>query len=260
MRREPRLRARAFQRAAIRVKQLQAVAWLCLLLCLGTAPAMAGTQNQAPSDLVTSEILKNYMAGMTYIPTPLSLPTDEDLDIPASPSVASTEPVIDQTGPGGTDDDVALPDPVPVKKPPARKPVESKPGKLALTNPVPGAVLSSRFGLRWGRMHEGIDLAVPMGTPIHASESGKITYSGWASGYGNFLIVDHGSGVSTRYGHASKLLVRNGQKVKKGQVIALAGSTGHSTGPHLHFEVVHQGEHFNPLNYLGHYINVASSF
>ena len=98
--------------------------------------------------------------------------------------------------------------------------------------------------------HKGIDIAVPRGTPIYAADGGTVTYSGWMSGYGYLVQIDHGNGYVTRYGHNSSLTVSVGQHVYKGQQIARAGSTGNSTGNHCHFEVRYNGVAKNPLNYL----------
>jgi murein DD-endopeptidase MepM/ murein hydrolase activator NlpD len=115
--------------------------------------------------------------------------------------------------------------------------------------PVDGPVTSG-FGMRWGRMHTGIDIAVTTGTPVHASASGTVVYAGWMSGYGNLVAVDHGGGLATAYAHNSSLLVSVGQSVQQGDTIALSGSTGHSTGPHVHFEVRVNGVPVDPLQYL----------
>ena len=114
--------------------------------------------------------------------------------------------------------------------------------------PVQG-VLTSGFGMRWGRMHEGIDIAAPTGTPIHAAASGTVIYAGWMGGYGNIVIIDHGNGFATAYGHQSAIYVTSGY-VDQGQVIGGVGSTGHSTGPHVHFEIRVNGVPVDPLNYL----------
>ncbi len=98
--------------------------------------------------------------------------------------------------------------------------------------------------------HTGMDIAGPIGTTVCAADGGVVTFAGWQGGYGNFVIIDHGNGLVTRYGHCSKLLVSSGQRVEQGQAIALRGSTGHSTGPHLHFEVLQNGSFRNPINYL----------
>ena len=114
--------------------------------------------------------------------------------------------------------------------------------------PVNGPITSG-FGWRWGRMHEGIDIGAPCGTPIHAAASGTVIYSGWADGYGNFVVIDHGNGLATAYGHQSAIYVSGGA-VSQGQAIGAVGSTGHSTGCHLHFEVRVNGNPVDPLGYL----------
>jgi len=115
--------------------------------------------------------------------------------------------------------------------------------------PVAGPVTSG-FGSRWGRMHEGIDIAVGSGTPVHAAAAGTVVYAGWLSGYGNIVVIDHGNGLSTAYAHNSSLIVGQGAVVGTGFVVALSGSTGHSTGPHVHFEVRVNGTPVDPLGYL----------
>jgi len=125
----------------------------------------------------------------------------------------------------------------------------STPSSSGLIWPVNGPVVSG-FGMRWGRMHEGIDIGVGYGTPIHAAASGTVVFSGWMSGYGNFVIIDHGGGMATAYGHQSAIAVGNGQSVSQGQVIGYVGCTGHCFGPHLHFEVRINGSPVDPLGYL----------
>jgi murein DD-endopeptidase MepM/ murein hydrolase activator NlpD len=115
--------------------------------------------------------------------------------------------------------------------------------------PVSGPV-TSPFGWRWGRMHEGIDIAVPTGTPIAAAAAGRIVYAGWMSGYGNLVLIDHGGGLSTAYGHQSSVAVSVGQIVSQGQTIGYSDCTGHCFGPHLHFEVRVNGQPVDPLGYL----------
>jgi murein DD-endopeptidase MepM/ murein hydrolase activator NlpD len=114
--------------------------------------------------------------------------------------------------------------------------------------PVNGPITSG-FGPRWGSFHEGIDIGAPCGTPIHAAASGTVIYSGWMDGYGNFVIIDHGNGLATAYGHQSAIYVSGGS-VSQGQTIGAVGSTGHSTGCHLHFEVRVNGNPVDPLGYL----------
>ncbi|MDQ2983724.1 MAG: peptidoglycan DD-metalloendopeptidase family protein [Actinomycetota bacterium] len=115
--------------------------------------------------------------------------------------------------------------------------------------PVNGPVVSG-FGMRWGRMHNGIDIAVGSGAPIHAAASGTVVYSGWMGGYGNLVAIDHGGGLSTAYAHQSSIAAGNGQRVSQGQVIGYVGCTGHCFGPHLHFEVRVSGSPVDPLGYL----------
>lgn len=117
--------------------------------------------------------------------------------------------------------------------------------------PVSGKVkITSNFGARWGRMHEGIDIGLPIGTPIKAAKSGKVTLSGWSSGYGYAVFIKHDNDTITRYGHNSKLLVKKDQFVYQGQVIALSGNSGRSNGPHLHFEIRIKNRAVNPRKYL----------
>ena len=106
--------------------------------------------------------------------------------------------------------------------------------------------ISSRFGQRWGRLHAGLDIANVVGTPVHASKAGTVSYAGWRGGYGKCVMIDHGNGVQTLYGHNSKIQVTVGQKVSAGETIALMGSTGNSTGPHCHFEIRINGSPVNP--------------
>ncbi len=115
--------------------------------------------------------------------------------------------------------------------------------------PVNGPV-TSPFGWRWGRMHEGIDIGVGYGTPIRAAAAGRVVYAGWMSGYGNLVAIDHGGGISTAYGHQSSIAVGLGQVVSQGQTIGYVGCTGHCFGPHLHFEVRVNGTPVDPLGYL----------
>ncbi|HEY8416493.1 MAG TPA: peptidoglycan DD-metalloendopeptidase family protein [Limnochordales bacterium] len=116
--------------------------------------------------------------------------------------------------------------------------------------PVQGGRISSRFGPRWGRMHQGLDIAVPTGTPVRAAAAGTVTYAGPMGSYGNLVILDHGNRVETRYAHNSRIVVRVGQKVKRGEIIAYSGNTGNSTGPHLHFEIRYRGTAVDPDKYL----------
>jgi murein DD-endopeptidase MepM/ murein hydrolase activator NlpD len=125
----------------------------------------------------------------------------------------------------------------------------STPSAAGLIWPVSGPI-TSPFGWRWGRMHQGIDIGVGYGTPIHAAAAGTVIYCGWEEGYGNFVVIDHGGNLATAYGHQSSIAVACGQTVSQGQVIGYVGCTGHCTGPHLHFEVRINGNPVDPMGYL----------
>jgi peptidoglycan DL-endopeptidase CwlO len=124
-----------------------------------------------------------------------------------------------------------------------------RPGSGGLIWPVNGPIVSP-FGMRWGRLHAGVDIAVPSGTPVHAAKSGKVLIAGWVSGYGNYTCIGHGGGLSTCYGHQSSIGVSVGQSVSQGQVIGSSGCTGHCFGPHVHFETRINGAPVNPMGYL----------
>jgi hypothetical protein len=132
---------------------------------------------------------------------------------------------------------------------PAAAAVERKERPLPVAewvHPLAAAQVTSCFGQRWGRLHAGVDLAAPHGAPIVAAGAGVVVSAGENGGYGNAVLIDHGNGYLTHYGHLSAIAVRAGQTVKAGEHIGDEGSTGHSTGPHLHFEV-HHGHFQNPL-------------
>ncbi|KNF07021.1 peptidase M23B [Gottschalkia purinilytica] len=123
-------------------------------------------------------------------------------------------------------------------------------GTGEFVTPTRGTI-TSRFGSRWGKHHQGIDIGARIGTPIVAADSGEVVFSGWNNGgYGYMVEINHSNGYSTKYAHCSKLYVKAGDKVEKGDNIAAVGNTGRSTGPHLHFEVIKNGVHQNPDGYL----------
>ncbi|WP_188657037.1 M23 family metallopeptidase [Sphingomonas metalli] len=131
-------------------------------------------------------------------------------------------------------------------------------GAIAIPSvqPVADLKFTSNFGIRsdpfrgTAAMHAGVDIPGPVGTPIYATADGIVANSSWRGGYGNLVEINHGKGIATRYGHLSKLLVAEGARVHRGQLIALMGSTGRSTGPHLHYEVRIDGHAVNPLPFL----------
>lgn len=133
-----------------------------------------------------------------------------------------------------------------IKPPPPRK------GTGVFARPTSRGYITSGFGWRWGRKHAGIDIGVKIGTPIKASDGGVVTFSGTKGGYGRCVIINHGANMSTLYAHNSKLYVRKGEKVFKGQTIAASGNTGRSTGPHLHFEIRKNNVPLNPIKYVSY--------
>jgi murein DD-endopeptidase MepM/ murein hydrolase activator NlpD len=127
--------------------------------------------------------------------------------------------------------------------------VTSTPSAAGLIWPVSGPV-TSPFGPRWGSFHYGIDIGVPAGTPIHAAAAGTVIECGYDGGYGNLVVLDNGGNLATAYAHQSEIAVACGAHVEQGQVIGYVGNTGHSFGPHLHFEVRINGTPVDPLGYL----------
>ncbi len=129
--------------------------------------------------------------------------------------------------------------------PPPKSPTGS------FVSPVSGGTVTSPYGPRWGGTHTGIDIATSTGTTIVSTDGGVVTFAGWSGGYGYMVKVDHGNGYSSWYAHCSSLLVSVGQQVAQGEPIARVGSTGNSTGPHVHFEIRINGNHVNPSGYIG---------
>ena len=132
---------------------------------------------------------------------------------------------------------------------PYAEPADTTPSAAGFTWPTSGQITSG-FGPRWGRMHQGLDIAAPTGRPITAAKSGTVIVAGWSGGYGQLVVIDHGGGLATAYAHQSRIAVRTGDPVTPGGLVGFVGSTGHSTGPHLHFEVRVNGAARDPLPYL----------
>jgi murein DD-endopeptidase MepM/ murein hydrolase activator NlpD len=132
---------------------------------------------------------------------------------------------------------------------PYAEPADTTPSAAGFTWPTSGQITSG-FGPRWGRMHQGLDIAAPTGRPITAAKSGTVIVAGWSGGYGQLVVIDHGGGLATAYAHQSRIAVRTGDPVTQGGLVGFVGSTGHSTGPHLHFEVRVNGAARDPLPYL----------
>ena len=132
---------------------------------------------------------------------------------------------------------------------PYAEPADTTPSAAGFTWPTSGQITSG-FGPRWGRMHQGLDIAAPTGRPITAARSGTVIVAGWSGGYGQLVVIDHGGGLATAYAHQSRIAVKTGDPVTQGGLVGFVGSTGHSTGPHLHFEVRVNGAARDPLPYL----------
>ena len=127
----------------------------------------------------------------------------------------------------------------------------ARPGSGSFIWPSDASTLiTSPFGPRWGTMHRGIDIGAHMGTNVLAAASGYVAFSGWSGGYGNYILIRHGNGYYTAYAHMSVNSVSAGDTVIQGQVIGLVGSTGFSTGPHIHFEIIRNGERIDPMIYF----------
>lgn len=128
----------------------------------------------------------------------------------------------------------------------------SRSGYINMKNfsvPVNGT-LTSDYGTRWGKMHNGIDIGAPSGTIIYSAASGTVTFSGWQDGYGNVIIINHGNNIETVYAHCSKSYVKKSQNIASGEKIGEVGSTGKSTGPHVHFEIRVDGKAKDPKAYV----------
>jgi murein DD-endopeptidase MepM/ murein hydrolase activator NlpD len=125
----------------------------------------------------------------------------------------------------------------------------SRGGTARLSWPCSGGIVSP-FGMRNGRMHQGVDIGAGYGSTVKAVAGGTVIFTGWQGGYGNTVEISHGSGLVTQYAHLSSISVSNGKKVERGEKIGLVGATGRADGPHLHFEVRIGGTPRNPANYL----------
>ena len=132
----------------------------------------------------------------------------------------------------------------------SRSASNSNGGSVVLSGPLSSNKITSPYGTRSRGFHSGIDLQAKTGTSVYASAGGKVVLASWYYVYGNCIVIDHGNGIKTRYAHLSSYKVKVGDTVSRGQLIALSGNTGNSTGPHLHFEVIVNGSTKNPVNYL----------
>lgn len=221
---------------ASRGRSVLSLTALTATLATGIGVAGAAASAAGPGDHSSS---RGHTAAHATAALPIVPPDDDEAPAKAYPRQLDTDV---ETGFASV---------VPVKrmKRPAPKIVPmSVPGPTGAdwVNPNPTARVTSCFGPRWGRLHAGVDMAAPDGSPIVAAGAGVVVRAGLAEGYGNAVLIDHGNGWLTHYGHMSRILVTVGQVVQAGQQIGDEGSTGHSTGPHLHFEV-HEGHYKNPV-------------
>jgi murein DD-endopeptidase MepM/ murein hydrolase activator NlpD len=169
-----------------------------------------------------------------------------ELFVPGATRVVEVPPLTPGAPP---EHEVVAPEPSPEPEPAPARASSAQAKEVRLRWPVRG-VLYSRYGVRQGQRHDGIDIAAPEGTAVGAAASGTVVYSGAQSGYGSIVIVRHEGGLLTLYAHASALLVRQGDRVEAGQPIARVGKSGRTSGPHLHFEVREGTRPRNPLSYL----------
>ncbi|MFF3851622.1 M23 family metallopeptidase [Micromonospora sp. NPDC002575] len=225
-------------RPGTRALVVGAVALLGLGLAGAAVATTAGDDDPAPATVaVDSPARAEAAARADRAARESASPAASPSTVSPSPSSASPSPTAKKA--------TAKPKPKPTPKPTPKK--TSKPTP-AWVIPMAGATITSCYGPRGGALHAGIDFAMPAGTPIHAAAAGTVVKAGdVGDGYGISVFVDHGNGYLTHYAHQSRTAVGVGDKVKAGQVIGYEGSTGDSTGPHLHFEV-HQGQMWNQID------------
>ncbi|MEV4618761.1 peptidoglycan DD-metalloendopeptidase family protein [Asanoa sp. NPDC049573] len=197
--------------------------------------AVADQQARADAASRADRAVRSPLAVPTVSPTTASATPKASLELATPPKAVVKPPATKKVAPKTT----------PKKVAPKAGPVVSKAG---WTSPMPGSEVTSCFGIRWGVPHQGIDFAMPENTPELAAAAGTVFAAGWNyTGYGISVVIDHGNGIYTHYAHMNRTAVEVGQTVKAGQVIGYEGSTGDSTGPHLHFEV-HQGAMWNQID------------
>jgi murein DD-endopeptidase MepM/ murein hydrolase activator NlpD len=220
-------RTAAERRATIETKRLQAVALSAISERTAEARAARDRLTAERDRLASVQSLKESALADTRETRADFIREAESLAAESAALAAKIRGAQDQVGPTGS----------------------GQPSSAGFIWPCDG-VVTSGFGMRWGRMHEGIDIGCAYGAPNRAAAAGTVIWAGWFGGYGNLVVIDHGNGLSTAYGHASSIVVSVGQSVSQGQTVSYVGSTGHSTGPHLHFEVRVNGVAVDPLPYL----------
>jgi len=235
-----------------------------------TDTARAGSSTRAPAPAATADVPHRGKLDPNERPLPKARPTvvDTEAGIPATDGETSDEgvpmegPLTSPARSGNSRAEIEAEDAEYrtflrqqklyerlVEKAPGRFTISYGTGRLAW--PLPGfTTISSPFGMRWGRLHAGIDIPAPIGTRIIAADKGTVIVAGPTGGYGNYTCIQHTQALSTCYGHQSRIGVRPGDDVRAGQVIGLSGNTGNSTGPHLHFETRNNGSPFDPMAFF----------
>jgi Meckel syndrome type 1 protein len=203
-------------------------------------------QSRSVDDLFGSDARGDSTANRTRPPDDASPGGSEGDPQPAEGDAGGAQP---GDAPEGDQTDTPAPETVPDERRESPAPVDTSCGSSTLTTPVKGTT-TSPFGPRWGRNHDGVDIAAPTGTAIRAAACGSVTVAGVQSGYGNIVCITHSSTFSTCYAHMSRFAVSEGARVSAGQVIGYVGCTGSCTGPHLHFETRVNGEAQDPAPYL----------
>ena len=238
-------------RAATTERGRHAVMAAALAVGIGVAGLGAGVAADASPSHADSGIAAAPVQRKAQPQTPVHDLADPTADLPGTAARNLVDEDLAMRDPVTPTEDYAADSPQRSSAPALRKPKPlPKPvavaASVAWVNPLPEASVTSCFGQRWGRLHAGVDLAAPNGTRIRAAGTGTVVAAGEEGGYGNAVLIDHGNGFLTHYGHMSAVTARVGQKVRAGEEIGHEGSTGHSTGPHLHFEV-HKTHYKNPI-------------
>lgn len=236
---------------AARLAGVGVVAGLAAASSFGVAHAAEAAQPDAAS---TSTLSRSIFASVTPAPTlspQLSAEIDREIAARAAPPPAPA------AAPAPEIAKASLTHILPGRLAAAAH-AEEKDGAIAFEFPLPGHAVNSRFGLRRlsferrARMHDGVDIAAPKGSPIHATADGTVVRTGVSSSYGHFVEVAHGDGLTSFYAHMCRTAgLEPGTKVAAGEVVGYVGSTGHSTGPHLHFEIRDEGKPLNPQDFMG---------
>jgi murein DD-endopeptidase MepM/ murein hydrolase activator NlpD len=236
-----------------RVAALAAVGLLGLGVAGGAVATLGKDGSTSPTTIAVADQKARIDAASRAdraLRSPIATPAVSPTAGSASPKADATEP---KSGKKATATKKATPKAAPKTAPKTKAPAKPKPAgptisKAGWTSPMPGAEITSCFGMRWGVPHQGIDFAMPENTPERAAAGGTVAAAGWVyTGYGISVVIDHGDGTFTHYAHMNRTAVEPGQTVKAGQIIGYEGSTGDSTGPHLHFEV-HQGAMWNQID------------